>query len=131
MITIGYKATNKDKEGRLDRLIEEIDKIVYGHNISQINDFPEEEVIIELSGQFPKAQKNKCNTLHRTVFCLDAYSENRSPGNIIRNTAQDTKNGVKEAQKGTTRSFENMVKEEGLCITPEAPLHNGLLSKKI
>ena len=50
MITIGYKATNKDKEGRLDRLIEEIDKVVYAHNISQINDFPEEEVIIELSG---------------------------------------------------------------------------------
>ena len=29
------------------------------------------------------------------------------------------------------RPFENMVKEEGLCITLEASLHNGLLSKKI
>ena len=101
MITIGYKATNEDKEGRLDRLVEEIDKVVYGHNISQINDLPEEEVIIEPFGQFPKAQKNKCNILHSTIFCLDAYSENDSPswhpGNIIRNTAQDMKNGVKEA----------------------------------
>ena len=50
MITIGYKATNKDKEGRLDRLVEEIDKVIYGHSISQINDLPEEEVIIEPFG---------------------------------------------------------------------------------
>ena len=87
MITIGYKATNEDKEGRLVRLIEEIDKVVYGHNISQINDLPEEEVIIEILGLFPKPQKNKFNILHSTIFCLDAYSENDSPswhlGNII------------------------------------------------
>ena len=101
MITIGCKTSSEDKEGRLVRLIEEIDKVVYGHNISQINDLPEEEVIIEILGQFPKLQKNKCNTLHSTIFCLDAYSENDSPswylGNIFRNTAQDTKNGVKVA----------------------------------
>ena len=50
MITIGCKTSSKDKEGRLDWLIEKIDKIVYGHNISQINDLPEEEVIIEPFG---------------------------------------------------------------------------------
>ena len=50
MVTIGCKTSSEDKEGRFDWLIEEIDKVVYGHNISQINDLPEEEVIIELSG---------------------------------------------------------------------------------
>ena len=48
MVTIGCKTSSEDKEGRLDRLVEEIDKVVYGHNISQINDLTEEEVIIEI-----------------------------------------------------------------------------------